>query len=96
MADPTPDPDTWGRRGAGPDDASRTGMPRWVKVFGIILAVVVLLLVAVLLLGGGPLGDHGPGRHTRAGDASEQAPPLAVAADSGRLSGPTGLSADHR
>jgi hypothetical protein len=36
-----------------------TGTPRWVKVFGVIGAVVIVLLVVLLVFGGG----HGPGRH---------------------------------
>ena len=35
------------------------GIPRWVKIGGIIVAVVALLVVIMLLVGGG----HGPGRH---------------------------------
>jgi hypothetical protein len=35
-------------------------MPRWVKVFLIIAAVLVVLMVAVMLVSG---GQHGPGRH---------------------------------
>jgi hypothetical protein len=58
MADPSPNRDT----GVGPDDEPTTGMPRWVKVFGIIALIVVVLFV-ILLLTGGP-GRHGPGRHT--------------------------------
>jgi hypothetical protein len=41
-------------------------MPRWVKVSGIIVAVLVLLLVIVLLLAG---GGHGPRRHLSGGAA---------------------------
>ena len=41
------------------------GTPRWVKVFGI-MAIGLVLLVVILLLTGGP-GQHGPGRHMRAG-----------------------------
>jgi hypothetical protein len=59
MADLPPDRDT----GVGPDRGSPTGVPRWVKVFGIIGIVVVLLVVIMLLAGGG----HGPGRHTPSG-----------------------------
>ena len=33
------------------------GMPRWVKVFGLVAVVVVVLVVVMLLTG------HGPGRH---------------------------------
>jgi hypothetical protein len=38
-----------------------TGMPRWVKVAGIITAIVALLFLVLLLAGG-----HGPGRHSGA------------------------------
>ena len=39
------------------------GAPRWVKVAGIVTAVVVLLLVVLVLTGKG----HGPGRHGAGG-----------------------------
>jgi hypothetical protein len=45
-----------------------TGMPRWVKVFGIVGGVLVLLLVLMLLTG------HGPNRHT-----GSHTPPSGVA-----------------
>lgn len=51
MADPPPYPDT----------GDKTGTPRWVKVFGIIIIVLVLLF-GVLHLTGNSLG--GPGGHT--------------------------------
>jgi hypothetical protein len=35
-------------------------MPRWVKVFLIVAAVLLLLMVALMLVSG---GQHGPGRH---------------------------------
>ena len=38
------------------------GIPRWVKVSGLIAALIVLVVVALMLIG----GDHGPGRHTGA------------------------------
>lgn len=41
--------------GAGDD----TGLPRWVKLFGVIALVVVLMVVVVMLAGGG-LGGHAP------------------------------------
>ena len=52
------------------------GMPRWVKVSGIIAIVLVLLVVVVLLVAtalglhtpGGP-GGHGSSRHIPSGDA---------------------------
>jgi hypothetical protein len=37
------------------------GMPRWLKVSGIILAVLIVLLVILALTG--VFGQHGPGRH---------------------------------
>ena len=43
------------------DPRSTTGMPRWVKVFAIIAAVIAVL-IAILLLTAGP-GGHGPGMH---------------------------------
>lgn len=46
----TPEPSDPGTR-------EPTGMPRWVKVFGLVTAVVAVLVVVMLLIG------HGPGRH---------------------------------
>lgn len=40
-------------------DDQLTGMPRWVKVLGLV-ALALVVVVLILLLGGG----HGPGRHT--------------------------------
>ena len=45
-----------------PSDSGEHGVPRWVKVLGIVVAVVVLLVVVVMLTGVG--GEHGPWRHT--------------------------------
>ena len=36
------------------------GMPHWVKVFGIVLAVLLALMILAMLVSG---GQHGPGRH---------------------------------
>lgn len=36
---------------------SAAGVPRWVKMFGIVAAVLALLVAALLIAG------HGPGRH---------------------------------
>lgn len=42
------------------DHAQYPGMPRWVKIGGIVhLAVVILTVLAAILFG----GEHGPGRH---------------------------------
>jgi len=58
------------------DRESAAGMPRWVKVVGIIVIVVVLLVVVMLLVGG---GYHGPRRHG-SGGVGGQAPPSSVTA----------------
>lgn len=50
---------------ADPDREFTTGMPRWVKVSGIIAIVVVLVVVIVLLVSG---GEHGPRRHLPGGE----------------------------
>jgi hypothetical protein len=69
---PPPDDDS----GMVDDRESAPGIPRWVKVVGIVLAVVALLVVVMLLVGG---GGHGPRRHG-AGGAGGQAPPSSVTA----------------
>jgi hypothetical protein len=43
------------------------GMPRWVKISGVI-ALVVIILLAVMLFAG--RGGHGPGRHAPGVDES--------------------------
>src|SRR5215211_1774763 len=58
-----------------PNSREEAGMPRWVKVLGIIVAVVVLLVVAMMFIGG---GGHTPRRH---GGAGGDAPPSTVAQD---------------
>jgi hypothetical protein len=65
MADPPRARDLGEAADLAADHASPPGMPRWVKVAGIILAVLVLLLVIVLLVSGG----HGPRRHLSDGTA---------------------------
>lgn len=42
------------------------GAPRWVKISGIVVAVLALLVVIIILAGG---GRHGPGRHMSSTDA---------------------------
>ena len=46
------------------------GIPRWVRVSGIIVVVLALLVGVMLLLGGG--GGHGPRRHAPSGDPGGQ------------------------
>ena len=61
MTDPHRHPDTSDDSGTQYDGDSGTGIPRWVKVVGIVVAVLAVLVVIVLLVGGG--GGHGPSRH---------------------------------
>jgi hypothetical protein len=84
MADPAPDPET----GVEPDRRSGAGTPRWVKVFGTVVAVVVLLFIIVLLTGGP--GGHGPGRHTQSGGSGARTAPASVVDDRGSFAGPVG------
>jgi hypothetical protein len=76
MTDRPRSPDTGDDSGRVYDRESTTGIPRWVKVVGIIAVVVVLLVVVMLLVGG---GDHGPRRHGSGGFGG-QAPPSSVTA----------------
>jgi hypothetical protein len=46
------------------------GMPRWVKIFGIIGIVVVLLVVIIIFTGVG--GEHGPERHIPSSTVTER------------------------
>jgi hypothetical protein len=74
MADPPRDPDP----GVAADRGSPPGIPRWVKVSGIIVAVLILLVVIVMLISG---GGHGPRRHASSGGLGGQAPLSSVTAD---------------
>jgi hypothetical protein len=56
------------------DQESPTGIPRWVKVAGIIVALVALVVVVVLLAGGDDGGGHGPSRHGSGGSGTEATP----------------------
>lgn len=67
---PNPGSDDTGVR---PESGTTPGMPRWVKVSGIVIIGLALLAAIVLLTGLGG-GDHGPGRHSGGGEA----PPAGV------------------
>ena len=69
------------------DRGSPPGMPRWVKVSGIIVAVLVLLLVIVLLVSGG----HGPRRHLSGGAGGHAPRSTATASLTLSGGGPGGL-----
>jgi len=79
MADPPPYPDSNSDTGddtrVRPDRGSPPSIPRWVKVFGIIVIVLVLLVGIIVFTGIG--GQHGPGRHTPSGDAGGNRSPSA-------------------
>jgi hypothetical protein len=89
MADPPRARDPGEDAGVAADHRSPPGMPRWVKVSGIIVAVLVLLLVVVLLLSGG----HGPRRHLSGGAAGQLAPSSVTASLTLCGGGPGGLHA---
>jgi hypothetical protein len=42
------------------EEEPRSGVPRWVRILAIVLAVLALLVVVGLLIGG---GHQGPSRH---------------------------------
>jgi hypothetical protein len=65
MADPRQPRPTGAGADAG-DHPPYPGMPRWVKVSGIIVIALALLIALILATGVG--GDHGPGRHGGGGD----------------------------
>lgn len=72
MTDRSQDPEIGADTGMDYDRESTTGIPRWVKVVGIVLAVAVLLFIVMLLVGNGGGGGHGPARHT-SGDGGANA-----------------------
>jgi hypothetical protein len=76
MADPPRARDPGEATDLAADRESPPGVPRWVKVSGIIVAVLVLLLVIVLLISG---SEHGPRRHL-SGGAGGAAPRSSVTA----------------
>lgn len=52
------------------NETDAPGMPRWVKVFGIVALVVIVVVVVVLVAG---RGGHGPSRHTLGADITAAA-----------------------
>lgn len=55
-----------GAEATGGSTSDTDGMPRWVKAFLLVGALLVAALVVAKLTGAG--GDHGPGLHTGGGD----------------------------
>lgn len=52
------------------DEPTYPGMPRWVKISGVVVAMAILLAVVLMISGVG--GPHGPGRHLAIPDADSQ------------------------
>ena len=50
-----------------------TGMPRWVKIS--LIAVAVLIAAFLILKATGVGGEHGPGRHAPSGETGHRPPP---------------------
>jgi hypothetical protein len=70
MADVPRNPETEDA-GAAPDRAAPPGIPRWLKVSGIVVIVLIVIAVGVSLIFGmehGP-GQFGPGQHGPGSDA---------------------------
>jgi hypothetical protein len=76
MGDPPRDRHTGEDARLAADRQPAPGMPRWVKLSAVIVAVLVLLLVVVMLLSG---SGHGPQRH-RSDGAAGPAPRSSVSA----------------
>ncbi len=82
MTDRPPISDSVDDSDTRPDHASTSptppSTPRWVKVVGILGAVLVLLVVAMMVLGG---GRHGPSRHSSTGAPGSETPISSSGAD---------------
>ncbi|GAA1415258.1 hypothetical protein GCM10009601_04610 [Streptomyces thermospinosisporus] len=81
MVDPSQEPDARDKTAESSVSGPSGGVPRWVKVSGLVTLVVALLVVVMLLIP----GNHGPGRHL-----GGQAPLGGVTATTGPATGGTG------
>ena len=70
MDSDAPNRDTGEETSAVRDRPSPPGMPRWLKVSGIVVVVLILLVVAVSFITG---VQHGPGRHGSSVDGHREA-----------------------
>ena len=88
MPDPPRDRHTGEDASLPADLQPAPGMPRWVKVTAVIVAVLALLLVSVMLISG---DGHGPQRHQSDGAAG----PAAGSSISAAFTLPSGNLGDH-
>ncbi len=58
---------------AEPSPSAHPGLPRWVKVSGIIAIALILLVIVIMLVSG---GEHGPGRHQPGDTPRDHTPPV--------------------
>jgi hypothetical protein len=72
MTDHRTGPDAGNGTTSVPASSAHPGLPRWVKVSGIVVAILAAVVVVIMLVVG---GEHGPGRH--GGVGSHAAEPLA-------------------
>jgi hypothetical protein len=96
MPDPPRDRHTGEDASLPADLQPAPGMPRWVKVTAVIVAVLALLLVIVMLISG---GGHGPQRHRSdgaAGPAARSSISAAFTLSSGHLGDHPAAAASHR
>jgi hypothetical protein len=77
-----------------PDAGEHTGLPRWVKMTGIIVAVVALLVVVILLVGGGG-GHSSPIQHGGDGGGTPSSSVAPGAGAGGHSGPPEGAIGDH-
>lgn len=78
MTDRTGSAESEGARGREYGGDPPAGLPRWMKIAGLV-ALLLALVVAVALIVGG--GEHGPSRHTSSGLPGIDPAPTAVMDD---------------
>ncbi|HEX8510750.1 MAG TPA: hypothetical protein VF635_14780 [Propionibacteriaceae bacterium] len=66
-------------RGAGAGSDQPPGVPNWVKISAIVVAILVVAVIVAMLLG----GNHGPGRHMSAPTSELKASQILEGARSG-------------
>lgn len=88
-----PNIDTDEGAGQQPGGETHPGMPRWVKAFVVVGALLLVLIVVMRVTGG---GGHGPGRHGAPQD-TETPPPATIqeSAPDGQLQPDGGTDSVH-